>query len=309
MVQGGTVTLPSVLPCPLQRCCRGTMSPRSVPTLKNSWCCVTACIHLHQPAPSLLPPKCIILTCSDADFQGKGIQFLQAAGNCSAVKPACRSGDKARLPAGCWPGPSCSPWQSQHQTLPLARRDPREPASASSTSHLSRAVSTLPCSLAFVCQLKRSHWEENEVWAFSFFPLPFYLFPTIKNQLQLISKTWEQQFLNRRDAVEKPCLIAATSQTKGLRLFTSFPALFPENPPQRTACSISRLLRNQTNPVISTGLIQLGISSPVPGRMEMPCSPGKQAGTGRRRLSHRTSSTLGGGKGGHLSQLPPGAVV
>lgn len=81
--------------------------------------------------------------------------------------------------------------------------------------------------LGFVCQLERSHWEENEVWAFSFFPLPFYLFSSIKKELQLISKTWEQQFLNKRDAVEKPCLTAATSQTKGLRLFTSFPAPFP----------------------------------------------------------------------------------
>lgn len=238
------------------------MSPSPAPALKNCWCCVTACIHLHQPARSLLPPKCIVLTCSDAAFQGKRTQFLQAAGNCSAVKPAGRSGDKARLPAGCWPGPSCSPWQCQHQTLPPACRDPWKPASASSTSNLSRALSILPCSLAFVCQLKRSHWEENEVWAFSFFPLPFYLFSSIKNQLQLISKTWEQQFPNKRDALEKPCLITATSQTKGLRLFASFPALFPEILPQRTACSISRLLRNQTNPVISTGLIQLGTALP-----------------------------------------------
>lgn len=201
------------------------MSPSPVHALKNSWCC--ACIHLHQSALSLLPPKCIIVTCSDAAFQGKGVQFLQAAGNCSAVKPAGKSGDKARLPAGCWPGPCCSPWQSQHQTLPPARRDPRKPAPAAGTSHLSRAPSILPCSLAFVCQLKRRHWEENEVWAFSFFPVPFYLLSSIMNQLQLISKTWEQQFLNKRDIVEKPCLIAATSQTKGLRLFTSFPAPFP----------------------------------------------------------------------------------
>lgn len=115
------------------------------------------------------------------------MQFLQAAGNCSAVEPAGRSGDKAGLPAGCWSGPCCSPLQSQHQTLPPTCRDPRKSASVPGTSLLSRAPSILPCSLAFVCQLKRRHWEENEVWAFSFFPLPFYLFSSITNQLQLIS--------------------------------------------------------------------------------------------------------------------------
>lgn len=37
----------------------------------------------------------------------------------------------------------------------------------------------------------------------------------------------------------------------------------------------------------------------------MPCSPGKQAGTERRQLSHRSSSTLGGGEGGTcLCYLP-----
>lgn len=135
--RGDPVTLPSVLPCPLQCCWEGTMSPSPVLTLKNCWCCVTACIHPHQPAQSLLPPKCIILTCSDAAFQGKGTQFLQAAGNCSAVKPAGRSGGKARLPAGCWSGPSCSPWQSQHQTLPPARETP-------GNLHLPPAAATSP---------------------------------------------------------------------------------------------------------------------------------------------------------------------
>lgn len=49
----------------------------------------------------------------------------------------------------------------------------------------------------------------------------------------------------------------------------------------------------------------------------MPCSPGKQAGTERRRLSHGTSSTgAGGDKGGtqpcHLWELwlaPPAKVI
>lgn len=104
------------------------------------------------------------------------------------------------------------------------------------------APSILPCSLAFICRLEERQLEENEVWAFAFSPLVLlfiiiYYEAALAHQLRLISKTQEQQFLNKRDPVEKPCLITSTSQTKGLRLSTSSLPLSPVNPHQRAAPS------------------------------------------------------------------------
>lgn len=87
----------------LGRNCVPSCAPALCPGLKSSWCCLAALIHLHQLCAELAaqrvrwlcPPSALsIASCSMLLSEAKALP--QAAGNCSAGKPAVRTGDKGR---------------------------------------------------------------------------------------------------------------------------------------------------------------------------------------------------------------------
>lgn len=135
------ITLPVVLPCPPQPCWEGTMPlaallPFALALKAPGAASLPASISISPVLSSLpgqrevalpAPPTALLIApCSTLLSEAK--TFLQAAGNCSAVKLAVGNGDKGRLSARRWPDLHGSAWQSQCQTsprgtcrLPLAR--------------------------------------------------------------------------------------------------------------------------------------------------------------------------------------------